>query len=98
MNEDDGRYDDIIGLPHPTSRKHKRMPVIGRAAQFAPFAALTRRISAPQNGFVSPLMLQPVLGHSPPPPSPRHLVTVSRRAAAASAPRRKTPPTLARTT
>ena len=40
MNEDDGRYDDIIGLPHPTSRKHKRMPVLGRAAQFAPFAAL----------------------------------------------------------
>ena len=40
MNEDTERYEDIIRLPHPTSRKHKRMPLIGRAAQFAPFAAL----------------------------------------------------------
>ncbi len=34
-------YDDIIDLPHPTSDKHPRMPVKNRAAQFAPFAALT---------------------------------------------------------
>ncbi len=35
-----GPYDDIIGLPHPTSRRHKPMPLSERAAQFAPFAAL----------------------------------------------------------
>lgn len=35
------RYDDIIHLPHPTSRKHPRMPRPNRAAQFAPFAALS---------------------------------------------------------
>lgn len=34
-------YDDIIDLPHPTSKRHPRMPVRDRAAQFAPFAALT---------------------------------------------------------
>ena len=42
MNEnDDHKYDDIINLPHPTSRNHPRMPIADRAAQFAPFAALT---------------------------------------------------------
>jgi len=34
-------YDDIIALPHPRSLRRKPMPRIGRAAQFAPFAALT---------------------------------------------------------
>ena len=33
-------YSDIIGLEHPTSRKHPRMAAEMRAAQFAPFAAL----------------------------------------------------------
>ena len=36
-----GHYDDIIHLQHPTSPKHPRMPLGDRAAQFAPFAALT---------------------------------------------------------
>ena len=36
-----GKYDDIINLPHPTSRKRPRMSVQDRAAQFSPFAALT---------------------------------------------------------
>ncbi len=36
-----GNYDDIIHLPHPTSERHVRMPMIDRAAQFSPFAALT---------------------------------------------------------
>lgn len=35
------RYDDIIHLPHHTSAVHPRMPVRDRAAQFAPFSALT---------------------------------------------------------
>ena len=34
-------YGDIINLPHPESRKHKRMSMKDRAAQFSPFAALT---------------------------------------------------------
>ena len=36
-----GPYDDIIDLPHPTSERHPRMPMVNRAAQFSPFAALT---------------------------------------------------------
>ena len=38
MKED---YSDIINLPHHVSRNHPQMPMEVRAAQFAPFAALT---------------------------------------------------------
>ena len=34
-------YDDIINLKRPISKKHKPMSLYNRAAQFAPFAALT---------------------------------------------------------
>ena len=36
-----GRYDDIIDLPAWEPKRHRRMSVLDRAAQFAPFAALT---------------------------------------------------------
>lgn len=34
-------YADIIDLPHHVSRRHPQMSKMARAAQFAPFAALT---------------------------------------------------------
>lgn len=40
------RYDEIINLPHHVSRTRPQMPMSDRAAQFAPFAALTGYDSA----------------------------------------------------
>lgn len=40
MNFNDN-YKDIINLPHHISKKHPQMSLKDRAAQFAPFAALT---------------------------------------------------------
>ncbi len=34
-------YEDIINLPPHVSKKHPQMSMLQRAAQFAPFAALT---------------------------------------------------------
>ena len=39
-------YDDIIHLPHHVSQNHPQMAMLDRAAQFAPFAALTGYESA----------------------------------------------------
>lgn len=43
MNENINKekYDDIINLSRPISKKYKPMSLYDRAAQFAPFAALT---------------------------------------------------------
>lgn len=36
-----GKYDDILYMQRPVSEKHKPMSMLARAAQFAPFAALS---------------------------------------------------------
>ena len=36
-----GRYDDMINLPRPVSKRHAPMPQSARAAQFSAFAALS---------------------------------------------------------
>lgn len=41
VKDSSSEYGDIINLPHPESKKHKRMSMHDRAAQFSPFAALT---------------------------------------------------------
>ena len=40
-NNSRDKYGDIIYMQHHVSSKHQQMPVRDRAAQFAPFAALT---------------------------------------------------------
>ncbi len=45
------RYADIIDLPHHVSKRHPQMPLASRAAQFAPFSAVTGHDAA----FASPL-------------------------------------------
>lgn len=45
-HSDRHKYDDIIDLPRHESRTHPPMPVSDRAAQFAPFAALTGHSAA----------------------------------------------------
>lgn len=45
-SNDKHRYDDIIDLPRPVKTRGQRMSNIDRAAQFAPFAALTGYDSA----------------------------------------------------
>lgn len=39
--EENHKYDDMLYLSHPTSSTRPRMPMLDRAAQFSPFAALT---------------------------------------------------------
>ncbi len=41
MREDVFPYEEIVNLPHHVSHSRTQMPLHNRAAQFAPFAALT---------------------------------------------------------
>ncbi len=43
-----GKYDDIIHLSRPISKRHRPMSAYDRAAQFSPFAALTGHDAAIQ--------------------------------------------------
>lgn len=38
---DFSKYEDMLDMPHPVSKNHPQMARRDRAAQFAPFAALT---------------------------------------------------------
>ncbi len=40
--ENTHRYDDIIDLPHPVSKKHPQMPSEDRAAQFFSVCSIDR--------------------------------------------------------
>lgn len=42
-------YDDIINLPHPEPKRRPRMARQERAAQFAPFAAVTEHRTVIKN-------------------------------------------------
>lgn len=46
--QEEHKYDDIINLPHHVSTRHPQMTLSERAAQFAPFAALTGHNAAIQ--------------------------------------------------
>lgn len=41
MSENIDEYGDIINLPHHVSKRHPQMSMLARAAQFAPFAAVS---------------------------------------------------------
>lgn len=57
-----GKYDDMINLPHPVSKKHPQMSLYDRAAQFAPFAALTGYEDAIKETARTTEVFRPVLG------------------------------------
>ena len=49
MTESEKLYSDIIDMPRHVSTKHPQMSLSDRAAQFAPFAALTGFENAIEN-------------------------------------------------
>lgn len=46
------KYADMLNLPHHVSKKHPQMSIYDRAAQFAPFAALTGHSDAIEDTVV----------------------------------------------
>ena len=56
------QYADIINLPHHVSKCHPQMSMWNRAAQFAPFAALTGYDDAIRS--VQPLSADEDVAHS----------------------------------
>ena len=46
QDQNNHKYDDIIHLEHPVSKTQPQMSLYDRAAQFAPFAALTGHAAA----------------------------------------------------
>jgi hypothetical protein len=51
---DEHRYDDLLDLPRHVSKNHRQMSRLDRAAQFAPFAALTGYEESIQNAARKP--------------------------------------------
>ena len=68
MNNDfDHRYDDLLDHPRFEPRRHPRMPMADRAAQFAPFAALTGFKELLDRVAATHLATQPSMYTSPDP-------------------------------
>ena len=55
--ENTHRYDDIIDLPQPVSKKHPQMPSEDRAAQFSPFAGPSCTVTAGPTSLSLPEIL-----------------------------------------
>ena len=55
MEKTKSKYENIINMPHHISNKHPKMSQYERAAQFAPFSALTgyeEEIEKVANNFI----------------------------------------------
>jgi hypothetical protein len=58
-------YEDIIGLPRPVSTRRTRISPLGRAAQFAPFAALNGYEAAiAETGRLTDIATEPMEGRA----------------------------------
>ncbi len=64
-NEDLRRYDDIIQLSRPVSASHRPMASAMRAAQFAPFSALTGHDSVIDAAYLEHLAAGDGVEHIP---------------------------------
>ena len=67
MSDFDHRYDDLLDHPRFEPRRHPRMPMADRAAQFAPFAALTGFKELLDRVAAAHLATQPSMYTSPDP-------------------------------
>jgi hypothetical protein len=69
MTDFEHRYDDLLDTPRPEPQRHPRMPMADRAAQFAPFAALTGFKELLDRVAAEHLATQPSMYASPDPDS-----------------------------